>query len=276
MKRLTLEEMHALSVEMVKDIHEFCKKNSIRYFAYYGTLLGAVRHKGIIPWDDDVDLAMPREDYERFRKTYKSDKFEFMCLEDNPGVFLAFGRVVERKRTVFRMTQPWHAEDIETGIFIDIFPMDRVPDDIDEYHKLYDTVQFLRQRSLRVRWQRAVASPGMSLRDRFKIWFRKKMHPRRSKEDPALMASYIQYIIGIACKPEYKHAAQIACPVFREAWHLWSDFEELKEVPFEDTVIMIPAAYDKILTAIYGDYMTPPPVDKRKPYLDAFGPLLWR
>ena len=276
MKRLTLADMHALSVEMIKDIHAFCKANGIRYFAFYGTLLGAVRHKGIIPWDDDVDLVMPREDYERFRRTYKSDKFEFLCKEDNPELYIAFGRVTERKRTVFRMTEPWHSPKLETGLFIDFFPLDRVPDDIEEYHLLYDTMRCLRTLSLKSRLYRAVPSPEMSLRDRFKVWKRLHFHPRRRKVNPADIVDYMQYVLRKGTNSEYRHAAQLACPVFREAWLEWADFDKLIEVPFEDTVIMIPAAYDKILTSIYGDYMTPPPPEKRKPYLDAFGALVWR
>ena len=276
MKRLTLAEMQSLSVEMLKDIHEFCEKNSIRYFAFYGTLLGAVRHKGFIPWDDDVDIVMPREDYERFRRTYKSDKFEFLCREDNPELYIAFGRVTERKRTVFRMTEPWHSDKLETGLFIDVFPLDRVPDDLEEYHLLYDTMRYLRKLSLKSRLYRAVPSPEMKFSDRFRVWKRRRFHPRKSKVDPAEIVNYMQCVLRNSVRAEYGHAAQMACPVFREARYLWSDFDKLIKVPFEDIEIMIPAEYDKILTAIYGDYMTPPPPEKRIPYLDQFGALVWR
>lgn len=84
MRQLTLKELQQLSLEILKDVADFCEKNGIRYSLGYGTLLGAVRHKGFIPWDDDVDLMMLREDYEKFRTIYKSDKYTFLTAGTPP------------------------------------------------------------------------------------------------------------------------------------------------------------------------------------------------
>lgn len=72
-RRLTLSELQSVSLEILCKIDSFCRKNNIRYSLTYGTLIGAVRHKGFIPWDDDVDIMMPRPDYERFLSEFKSN-----------------------------------------------------------------------------------------------------------------------------------------------------------------------------------------------------------
>ena len=274
MKRFTLEETHALSLEILKDIHRFCKENGIRYFAFYGTLLGAVRHKGFIPWDDDIDLMMPREDYERFRAIYKSDKYRFISRENSDQVYVAFGRVVDMASSRCIINLPWHSDKEESGMFVDIFTLDSVPDDIQSYYNLYDILDEMRDRQIKARRRLAKPYPELGLKERLKIVRRRLFH--KSRVNPADIAKQMQDLVALTAQIPSVHAAQMTLPVFRKAYFLKSDFEKLIEVPFEDTTIMIPAEYDKLLTAIYGDYMTPPPVEKRKPELDDFGGIYWK
>ena len=78
MQELTLKELQQVSLDIIKDVHSFCVNNNITYSIAYGTLIGALRHKGFIPWDDDVDIVMPRPDFERFCREYRSDKLRLI------------------------------------------------------------------------------------------------------------------------------------------------------------------------------------------------------
>ncbi len=126
MREMTLKDIQQVSLEILKDVHEFCEKNHIHYTLCGGTLLGAVRHNGFIPWDDDVDIAMPRPDYDRFIRLYNSSngyKLYSAEIDDNVDVYLAFSRVCDVQRTLIDTKQiPWSNQ--ETGVWIDIFPLD--------------------------------------------------------------------------------------------------------------------------------------------------------
>ena len=126
MREMTLEEVQQVSLDILKDIHCFCEKNGIKYTLQGGTLLGAVRHKGFIPWDDDIDIAMPREDYDRFLQTYVSSQGYEVFSRELPSkrrnVYLAFARVCEMQKTfVFFIMLPWIAN--KRGFWVEFFPL---------------------------------------------------------------------------------------------------------------------------------------------------------
>ena len=101
MQELTLKDLQQVSLELLVDVHEFCVNNNIRYSIAYGTLIGALRHKGFIPWDDDVDLMMPRPDYERFCHSFCSNKFKLIYYGNDKTALAGFARVVDCNKTVY-------------------------------------------------------------------------------------------------------------------------------------------------------------------------------
>ena len=125
MRELNIDEIRSIQLEILKKVSEYCDDNNLRYSLAYGTLIGAIRHKGYIPWDDDIDIVMPRPDYERFIKsfnTYATD-YKVHVTELNSNFIYTFAKVSYNKSILI--------EDIEVryeiGINIDVFPIDGVP-----------------------------------------------------------------------------------------------------------------------------------------------------
>ena len=96
-KKLTLSEIKALQLEMLIDFDKFCRENNITYFLSYGTLLGAVRHKGYIPWDDDIDVMVPRTEIEKVRILYKSDRYKIADANNEPNYEYPYPRLIDMK-----------------------------------------------------------------------------------------------------------------------------------------------------------------------------------
>lgn len=129
MKKITSKEMKSIELNILKDVAEFCDRNQLRYFLCGGTLLGAVRHHGFIPWDDDMDIAMPREDYKKFLMIYNQEKrkYRVSAIENNPNWHMPFARVENLNTVLFEKTLKKKYRKLH--VFIDVFPIDGIPDD---------------------------------------------------------------------------------------------------------------------------------------------------
>ena len=134
MQKMRLKDIQSVSLEVLKDVHDFCITNDIRYSLAYGTLIGAVRHQGFIPWDDDIDIFMPRPDYEKFCKIYPSEKYKLISSYDQDS-YLAFSRVCEMDKTLVKEFVPWCKCD--TGVWIDVFPLDGAEENKEEWDARY-------------------------------------------------------------------------------------------------------------------------------------------
>lgn len=265
MKKLSLEQMHACALEIFKDIDRFCRDNDIRYSMAFGTLLGAVRHKGFIPWDDDIDIVMPRADYDRFIRIYRSDRYRFICRENTPECYTAFGRVVDQRDTVLLGTKPWHDKNLQTGIWVDVFPLDYVPDDHDTYLSLYRCLQTVSIHALLVRAAHAYLVPGMDFKTRMRIRYAHRFHPNANREDPSQYALDFITLIRSLCSTETGHLAQVSCGDDSAGWFEKELFEQYTDLPFEDGFFRAPKEYDRVLRLLYGDrYMELPPKKDRK------------
>ena len=139
MQELTLRELQQVSLELLLDVHHFCEVYNIRYSIAYGTLIGAIRHKGFIPWDDDIDIMMPRPDYERFCREYFSYKYKLIYYGNDKTALAGFARVVDCNKTHYQTERPWTNQ--ESGVWIDIFPIDGVEDNANDYAKRYNNLR---------------------------------------------------------------------------------------------------------------------------------------
>ena len=267
MKEMTLQDMHSFCLDIAKEVHMFCITNGIKYSLGYGSLLGAVRHKGYIPWDDDIDIIMPRPDYERFCKVFKSDKFK---LATSQNAYIAYARVYDNEETFCRTLGKWLKYEHE-GAFVDIFPMDAVKSDQESFILQRDRAKKILQMQLDNRGAKkdildlfrilplkeAINSLKVTLKNRFfyegetDLDVINQQYQDVMKENEWVGAKYcalLAYINNYSCK-------QI--PI--KYW------DELIMTTFEDTNFLIFKEYDAVLTEIYGgNYMQIPPKSKQE------------
>ena len=126
-----MEQIHACGQEILDEFVSICEENNFKYYLYYGTLLGAVRHKGPIPWDDDVDVVMPREDYDAFKKLMlarpEGELYHIQCYENDPDYWAFFSRL-DKRDTIYCTQQALDEGRRYTEMWIDVFPLDNAPE----------------------------------------------------------------------------------------------------------------------------------------------------
>ena len=257
MNQLTFEEYKSVELEILSDVASFCDKHSLTYFIAYGTLIGAVRHKGFIPWDDDVDIYMPRPDYERFVELFAGDEKPARLEVIHPAHKISkhsFTKIIDT-RTV-KYEDGYRYPDGNLGVDIDVFVIDGQPDDDAEFErwfkKLYRLylLDYLSSRSGDGSLKRKVAHIGIKLLNIFlpRRKIREKTAALHSKY-PFGSTKYAGSIVGI-CNNRGDRAPT-EC------------FEGFELCEFEGRAFKIPQGYHEIMTRLYGDYMQLPPEDQR-------------
>jgi len=272
---MTTKDIQSIGLIILKDIHSFCMANCIRYSLYGGTMLGAVRHKGFIPWDDDVDIAMPREDYVRFINSYKSKEgFELFCPEKDTS-WLTFARVCEMKSTsVINKVVPWC--DHETGVWVDIFPLDGASDSIDEVEH---TISSLVNKNRILNRYRVTKGKFPYFTKDFKLmanYLRICYLMYRWKGDiKQLRNSYIDECASIpfGSTGHYSNFSYVGGYGIRE-YQEQSQFDSLIKLPFETEEFLCLGGYDQHMHNKYGDYMTPP--DQKRQVGHSYYEFCWR
>lgn len=271
-KELSLKELQLESMAILKDVHTFCSEHGIMYSVAYGTLIGTIRHKGFIPWDDDIDIIMPRPDYDRFCKTYSSDDYKIKSPEMDSDCMLGFARIYDDSRTITDSIVPWNVD--KTGVWIDVFPADSVPDD--KNFNNTDTYQFAIdswRKSVTARTALGHFRKEKSFVFNFKLAIKKVCFKNGYKAK-----DFINNIVHCQRLLPYKstcHWSQLGCLDAVE-WHRMEDFESILLMPFEDTEVMVMNGYDNVLRECYGDYMQLPPEDQRVGHSDGLTKFYWK
>ncbi len=253
-KILTREEIQCRELKLLAYFDGFMRKHNLTYFMSGGTLLGAVRHKGFIPWDDDADLMMPRDDYEKLLSLFKDeDEYRLSSIETDPEYQYPYARLWDPATEI-----EWSNYDTEKiGVFVDIFPIDGFPDS-----RLLSDIHVINIRLLTELWHTVMkAGPGNDLH--FKK-LRKMVRPFL-KDDPQV---YLRRINKAGKRYSWKNSrfagvSTLTHYMFKER-NPKNIYEETVYLPFEHLSLPAPSGYSTYLTNLYGDYMTPPPESARK------------
>ncbi|MBQ9195842.1 MAG: LicD family protein [Clostridia bacterium] len=272
----TLAKLQKLELGILKEFDRICTQNGIEYFCAGGTAIGAMRHGGFIPWDDDIDVALLREDYERFLKCAReqlSDRYEILNTENDPAYPLMTTRLV-LKGTRFQ-EECFKDLSCDFGIFLDVYCFDYIPDDEAKMKKAAK-----------------------------KVWLQGKLMILAAIDDPVLyiggfkaavvklgskVAHGVLRLLGVTPGRIYRSVKKVLLENGQKSKRVAYQFDPqlytsiidtddifpIRRIQFEDMQVMCMAKVEAYLSKRYGDYMTLPPEEKRHnhpPYRLDFGP----
>ena len=261
MESFDLERYKSILKETFRYFIEVCEDNNLRYYCAGGTALGAVRHHDFIPWDDDIDVLMPREDYNKFLSlnTMLEEKGYKTISVSNCKTYATFAKFYNKNTTL------WELKEVPFvyGIFIDIFPLDESDDSLDLFLKKY-----MKLRNAQRFYQ--LSQMDVTLKD-FILYFKtdRKLFYKclMSFFVPGLLTAHFRRYI-IKCESAFfnKKGNFLVSPFgeyFEKEYFnkLW--FDGYKEFPFGDLKVRLPKEYDSYLTYVFGDYMKLPPIEKQ-------------
>ena len=247
-----LEDIHAVQLEILDVVDKVCKDNGIQYFLSGGTLLGAVRHKGFIPWDDDIDLWMTRKNFEKFKKVIKTQLPDGYFPEDYYSKEAYPLSILKIEKSGTRFVEGVFAHvPLSHCIYIDIFPLDKI------WKPVYrlQTAVLIKLQAIRDYKIRGVGQNGENkLKD--------LIYSSVSLPACRALTEFFMRCLNLLPLKRYNQLSHRGryWPIFWE-----DDIEDLIELEFEGKFYPAPRKYDEILTNCYGDYMKLPPEDKQLP-----------
>ncbi len=261
-KRITNIELKKIQLDILISVDHFCTENKIRYSLAFGTLLGAVRHGGYIPWDDDIDILMPREDYECFLKAFSTDRYKVLSYPSEPKFVLPYAKVIDTKTILYE----YSSMRFPIGVNIDVFPVDVCPS-INEEEKWFMRKQFWNNiytiRKLRLESNRNFIKNIIIIAIQL-ITFPLSL---------AWLCNKIQELAKENNNSKNERMAVLATADTKRKWMMpCRVFENYKYIQFENISFQAVSDTDTYLKATYGDYMKLPPQEQQVAHhcFDAF------
>lgn len=266
MREIYIEELKTLQMDIMSAVHRFCEVNHLRYSLACGSMLGAARHKGYIPWDDDIDIYLLREDYDKMIELFPElweDRYKFCTLERDPKWGLPFGKVCDTKTIVKENINHLY----ELGVNIDIFPIDKVPDDelkwkrFDKFRRKFYEIYSMRVAESRILkfhngknfFRNIIATIIKIVSVCFSVHF---------------LAKCFQKIAKHYDKTDSNRVFECAQGIFQKHPFPKSLFDNRILMPFEDREYMCFADYDSYLSYGFGDWRQLPPKEKQVTHHD--------
>ena len=250
MKEISVKELKIIQTEILQFVHDFCVDNNIYYSLTYGTLIGAIRHKGFIPWDDDIDVCMPRPDYDKFLQLFSKEKSQYrvVSFENDANVPFPYAKVIDTNTLLIEFSNSKN----EIGINIDIFPIDGIPVNSGIlalqifYRKLLD-FKVVKISAKRKFFKNFVLLLGKIV---LIVLSSKTIIKKMVKNAQSFPYEEADFITGIS------YGSNEDTPVPK------SLFQDRELVDFEGRRFFVMSGYDAYLQSIYGDYMQFPPPDQ--------------
>ena len=265
MREIGLKELRDLQLDILQNVHDFCVAHGIHYSLAYGTLLGAIRHKGYIPWDDDIDIAMLRPDYEKFMREYKDEVYRFCECRLDKDIHIGFGKV-EDTRTI--IIEAGNTKNL--GVTIDVFPIDDLCDSYEESVSYFKSFKWnwlirkakYRELSIVKSWWKRVAV--VLLKTLFLPLSVHELTLKNIQRAKAHVNAQSQYV-GLICDPN-------GTMVEIMERKIWSEYQL---TPFENRQFYAVKDADGYLNHEYGDYMKLPSKEQQIPKHD-FIAVYWK
>lgn len=255
-KKIDIDELKKIQLNILDYINKFCKENNINYWIDCGTLLGAVRHKGYIPWDDDIDIGMLREDYIKFMNSFNNNNdsnYKFHCYELDKNWYYPYGKVLDERTILY---EPDEETGIKSSVYIDVFIYDRVIDDEKIISKMF------KRRDIYTKLNNLQMNRHFVSNNKQKYnWFRYPFHllmqlfPKRYFVKKNIKNSMKYCNIDTNVVGNFTSVTKMTCKK--------DIFKSFTQLEFEGKKYMAPIGYKEWLQNFYGDYMKLPPEEKR-------------
>ncbi len=257
MKELELNELKEVAFGILRVFDKFCKENGIKYYLAYGTLLGAIRYKKFIPWDDDVDVLVPREDYNKLVRLFKdNDRYQLFAFEKDERFCFPYAKLCDSKTL---KEEPLSNNGLKLGVDIDIFPLDAFNSD---HAKAVKETKYIERNMFWMNASKLEKPPAKNPVKRIAwqciLLFAKMFGSKH----------FCKNIIKKSVTTSLEGAAYVGS----KSWCVYGAkgiipaeaFADTVYVEFEGQMFPAPAGYDTYLTCLYGDYLPEPPIEKQK------------
>lgn len=254
MRKIPLPEIKKIELELLDELAEICERSELRYYLAFGTLIGAVRHQGFIPWDDDIDVMMPRPDYEKLKHLLKDAEWKGkyrLLSNEYGGTKNNFMKMIHTGTLAYQKNV-----DEKIGVWIDIFPIDGLPDSVFLTRLLCAKLETYR----RLLYMLIFVPAG---KNRLKNCLKKVARKLLNKISADTLCRKVNSVFARYDYDSCRYAGAVSS-VFSYKARVPREVYAQGEATFEGRRFRVPAGYDLLLRGIYGDYMELPPEDKRE------------